>query len=77
MKVRKTASDGQQSQQSDIKNFATVKTKYKVIIAKGWLNLANLESAITSSCKIALMVKKRHVGLVFNTYDPSDSRLIA
>ena len=32
----------------DIKNFATVKTKYKVI-AKGWLNLANPESGYTPS----------------------------
>ena len=32
----------------DVKNFATVKTKYKVI-AKGWLNLANPESGYTPS----------------------------
>ena len=32
----------------DVKNFATTKTKYKVI-AKGWLNLANPESGYTPS----------------------------
>lgn len=32
----------------DIKNFATVKTKYKVI-AKGWVNLANPESGYVPS----------------------------